>query len=235
VGTTAAGDGTPVTLLTSFEAMSLTKPVFAYSVMLLVEQGTVDLDRPVRDLLGDLDRGLADLTPRQLLSHTSGLLRSSSGGEPVLADPPGSRFRYSADGYLLRQDAVERVTGQPLDRFVRDQVLVPLGMRYTTLISPPLGDTHARGHDERGVPVAPRSWATAKAAASLSTTVADFAAFLSARLDPDLGLLRGTLSRRCSTAMSTSATISVGRWAGGWSGWTRQGAGRGARALSSST
>ena len=65
--------GAPVTDGTVFEAASLGKPVLAYAVLRMASAGSIDLDAPVSRYLPSLSGPVAQLTSRQLLSHTAGL------------------------------------------------------------------------------------------------------------------------------------------------------------------
>lgn len=134
---------------TLFDLASLTKVVATTTaIMLLVDRGRVALDTPVVRYLPEFDgRGTAPITVRRLLTHTSGLrgdlplpvLKSlpdaAAARRAVLAEtpriPPGTRVVYSDLNAVLLGDVVERVTGEPLDRFVRREILEPLGMRST--------------------------------------------------------------------------------------------------------
>lgn len=128
-GTLAA---TPDTL---FEAASLSKSVLAVAVHDLVRAGVIDLDRPViRDVAFTEDPASRAVTPRHLLSHSSGLpnWRTDAGEPLVSAFAPGSRFRYSGEGFVLLGRLVEAVTGQPAARIVGARVFGPAGMVRST-------------------------------------------------------------------------------------------------------
>ena len=137
----------PMTEDTVFDAASLTKVVATTpAVMRLVETGRVDLEAPVRRYLPEFSSGgREEITVRQLLTHVSGLAaglprdpawtgRSNALALAVsepLADPPGTRFRYSDINFILLGFLVERVSGEPLDVFCEREVFRPLGMRDT--------------------------------------------------------------------------------------------------------
>ena len=129
----------PVTTLTLFEAASLSKPVFAYAVLRLVAQGTLELDRALDSYLpapypiGD-PRGTA-ITARHVLSHTSGLpnWRHATNESLALAFAPGTKYLYSGEGYYFLQTVVEHVTGKPTAQLMR-AVLDDLGMRDSSYV-----------------------------------------------------------------------------------------------------
>ncbi len=140
---------------TVFEAVSLGKPLFAYAVLQLWEAGTLDLDRPLYDYVPapEADNPLMRrVTPRHVLSHTSGLPNWREASGPLLpAAEPGTRFTYSGEAFFYLQRVVERVTGIPCARFMRERVLDPLGMRDSSYVwLPRFEGRKAAGRDENG-------------------------------------------------------------------------------------
>jgi uncharacterized protein YbbC (DUF1343 family)/CubicO group peptidase (beta-lactamase class C family) len=154
----------PMTETTVFDLASLTKPIAtATSVMILAERGLVGLDDPVARHVPDLARaGKRAVTPRQLLTHVSGLpaetplddyehgrataWRRIAGTKPVA--PPGKKLVYSDIGFLILQEMIERVTGQSLDAFCAEEIFRPLGMIDT-------GFLPSAALKERAAPSAP--------------------------------------------------------------------------------
>ncbi|MEX2261644.1 MAG: serine hydrolase domain-containing protein [Bryobacteraceae bacterium] len=137
---------------TVFLLASITKPVTACALMLLVERGLVSLDDPVAryipEFKGEDRRGVR---VRDLLSHTSGLpdmlpentqlrranvpLKDFVKGvftTPLLY-PPRTSFRYQSMGTLLAGEIVERVSGLPLREFEKREIFGPLGMNDSSL------------------------------------------------------------------------------------------------------
>ncbi len=142
----------PVSEETVFEAASLGKPVFAYAVLRMVDAGVIDLDRPLYDYLPIADANnprMKRLTARHVLSHTTGLpnwRQQPSALEPT--SDPGSGFTYSGEGYFYLQRVVEALTNQPFGRFMREQVLDPLGMKHSSFVWQPEFDARmAAGYD----------------------------------------------------------------------------------------
>ncbi len=123
-----------VTPDTVWQVGSLSKPVFAFGVMKLVEAGKLELDRPLIEYIpGELikdDPRAKLITARHALSHSTGLQnwRFQAGQILQLSFTPGERWSYSGEGIYYLQRAVEQLTGLGLERFMRKTVLVPLGM-----------------------------------------------------------------------------------------------------------
>lgn len=116
---------------TLFEAASLSKPVLAAAIHDLVRDRQVDLDEPVaRHVDFATDAATRTITPRHLLSHSSGLpnWRTEANDDLVSRFRPGSDFRYSGEGYTLLARLAEAITGQTAAEVVRSRVLTPAGM-----------------------------------------------------------------------------------------------------------
>jgi CubicO group peptidase (beta-lactamase class C family) len=129
---------------TVFDLASLTKPVAtATGVLVLVDRGALDLDDPVAlHLPAFAASGKEGITVEMLLRHRSGLVADNALADyvdgPELAwerllalaprHEPGTVFVYSDVGYLVLGRLVEALSGRSLERFVREEVLEPLGM-----------------------------------------------------------------------------------------------------------
>ncbi|HEV2148347.1 MAG TPA: serine hydrolase [Longimicrobiaceae bacterium] len=187
-GVKHAATGEPVTPGTVFEAASLSKPVFAYAVLKLVDQGRLDLDAPLSRYLPEPyvagDERLHRITARTVLSHTTGLPNWRRGNQPLrIGMEPGARFSYSGEGYVYLQKAVEHLTGEPLDALVRRLVLEPLGMTSSSFVWQERYDTlKAHAHDASGRVAGRNRAVLANAASSLETTAGDYGRFLAAVL-----------------------------------------------------
>lgn len=167
---------------TVFEAASLGKPLFSYAVVQSAQSKQIDLDAPIADYLGS--RVVADpnghsMTAAHLLSHSSGLTFSPTEGRRWLARPPGSQWQYSGLGFVVLQQAIERVFGRSLDEFIRQALTKRLEMHRTTFswADNPLV-VLAIGHDRQGDAVPRTKWRDASAASSLHTTAIDYARFM---------------------------------------------------------
>jgi CubicO group peptidase (beta-lactamase class C family) len=137
---------------TVFEAASLGKPVFAYAVLRLADSGVLDLDRPLYDYLPLPDANnprMKRVTPRHVLSHTSGLPNWRQQPAPLEpATEPGKEFSYSGEAYFYLQRVVEALSGKPFGRFMREQVLDPLDMKQSSYTWQPAFESRmAAGYD----------------------------------------------------------------------------------------
>jgi D-alanyl-D-alanine carboxypeptidase len=153
VGQAQFETGAPMTADTRFMVGSVSKWITAVTVLLLVEQGRLDLDKPVTTWLPELPASSRTVTLRHLLSNTSGIERGLS--EALKRDPkvgelaiapaeaalrfgagplmfaPGTRFDYSSTNWVLVAGIVERATGEPFMRTVSRLVFAPAGVRDT--------------------------------------------------------------------------------------------------------
>lgn len=122
---------------TLFEACSLTKPVFAYTVIRLSEKGVIDLDVPLYkyyphpDLLDDERHKL--ITARIILSHTSGLPNWRE-GKLTFGSDPGKEFSYSGEAYEYLGSVVEHITGENLQDVIQREVFTPLNIKNSFFI-----------------------------------------------------------------------------------------------------
>ncbi len=178
----------PVLNDTRFNVGSLSKPVFAYGVLLLVDAGKLKLDESLAPYLPK-DSTTSDsrfqlITARFVLSHRTGFPNWPGDGQPLTIHfTPGERFSYSGAGMVLLQKAVEKITGKPLNDYMQESVFGPLGMTHSSYVwNPAFENEAAIGHDMGGAPVELFKAERANAAASLETTAEDYAIFLDAVL-----------------------------------------------------
>jgi CubicO group peptidase (beta-lactamase class C family) len=152
---------------TCFYAASLSKAVFAWLVMQLVDEGRINLDTPLaryftkplpeyanyKDLQGD-DRW-KKITARHCLSHTTGFpnwrfFNSHDNNRLEIFFEPGSRYAYSGEGIFLLQIAIENITGKELEELAREKIFRPLEMNRTSYTwQPSYENNFAYGYDEK--------------------------------------------------------------------------------------
>ena len=228
-GVTSVDHGRPVDESTLFQIGSTAKTFTATAIMVLVEQGRIELDRPVRRYLPELrlrdDSTAETLTVGQLLNHTAGW----DGGDAwtdtgegddalersvaLLADLPqqfaaGTGASYNNAAFVLAGRVVEKVTGETFERALARLVLDPLGLRQTmTSLNEIMTQPFAVGHRSPG----------SADADGVGVPAVERPAWLpagrgSARLKPrrpaDLGAVpagRRPVSRRHPTALRASA------------------------------
>lgn len=127
----------PVSADTLWPAASLSKPAFAFAALHLVDEGKLDLDRPLKsyvpDHAPDDPRG-NKIAARHVLSHSSGLRNwRQRADQPLVPDfEPGARFQYSGEGIYYLQRAVEHITSMGFERFMEERLFNPLGMSSST-------------------------------------------------------------------------------------------------------
>jgi CubicO group peptidase (beta-lactamase class C family) len=178
----------PVTSETMFNVGSLSKPVFAYAVLKLVDSGKLKLDEPLAPYLPkestEGDPRFKQITARLVLSHRTGFPNWPGDGQLLTIHfTPGERFSYSGSGMVFLQKAVEKITGKPLNDYMQEAVFAPLGMKHSSYIWNPAFESEvAIGHNLSGSPVDLFKADQANAAASLATTAEDYAIFLDAVL-----------------------------------------------------
>ena len=189
----------PLTVDSVMSAASLSKVAFTYAVLQLVDEGVLDLDKPVYQYLpkplpeypnyADLanDPRYKRMTARMLLSHTSGFANwrwFEDDRKLRIHFEPGSRYAYSGEGIALLQLIVETITKKPLEELMQERVFQPLGMTRTSMVWQDRFDSdYADGYDEYGRSLGPLKQHKAGAAGSMSTTIADFARFMQAVLE----------------------------------------------------
>src|SRR6516162_973198 len=188
-GVRDAKSGQPVTEETIFEAASLSKPVFAYGVLKLVDQGKLDLDTPLTRYLPKPyiagDARLEKITARIVLSHRTGFPNWRGDGNPLTIHfTPGERFSYSGEGYVYLQRVVEQIEGKPLNDVMNELVFTPLGMTSSSYVwRTDFDDRTATGHDSDATPQDLWKPKEAGAASTLNTSAHDYALFLAAILN----------------------------------------------------
>jgi len=191
VGVADLETGRPVDADTQFRAASITKSFVALGIMRLVEQGRLDLDRPLAELMPEIElhNRWADDAPMTLahaLEHTAGFddMRFNewygdehgSPREALAINPrsriarwrPGSRMSYSNPGYTIAGHAIEQATGERWDQYLQREIMAPLGMPTAGFRrTPEHADRLATGHSRPGEPAVFRPIAHAPAGSLL--------------------------------------------------------------------
>src|SRR5664279_3685369 len=224
--------GDSLTTDTVMYGASLTKTVFAYTVMQLVDQGKLNLDRPIKE---DLDKPLPTygpdpvfpgkygpykdlagdsrwqmITPRMCLTHSTGFANFwfiEPDQKLRIHFEPGSRYSYSGEGFILLQFAVEhgrKAQGLGLD--VGDQTAANfdrLNMTRTSLLWRDSFATNlADGWNDQGQPQEHDQRSKVRAAGSMDTTISDLAKFVAA-------LVRGDGLSAASRASMTKPQLHI--------------------------
>ncbi|HEY0596036.1 serine hydrolase domain-containing protein [Sphingopyxis sp.] len=194
--------GDPLTPQTIMYGASLTKAVFAYSVLCLVDEGKVDLDKPIAGMLakplpdygnldaygnwGDLagDERWRTITPRMVLNHSTGFANFhflEPDGKLRIHFDPGSRYGYSGEGIMLLQFGLDQGLGLDTGKEVQRLVFDPLKMPNSSLVwRPDFAANLADGWELDGKAVPHDERGRVRVAGSMDTTITDLANFAAA-------------------------------------------------------
>jgi CubicO group peptidase (beta-lactamase class C family) len=223
-GVTNSDTGQPVNDQTIFEANSLSKPVFALSVLRLVDQGRINLDTPiidyeVADFNGCDDPRFRQVTTRMILSHSSGIVRDEKDprNKVRLAFNPGEKFQYSPTGFDVLSNVIEKITGMKIEDFIKQAVLAPLAMNSSSYVWQPAYDNlRIYRHDWTGHVVSDRyKWPRGAACCSLQTNAEDYAKFVIAVLNGSL-LKRAIWEEMLKPQIPVSTKFPELYWGLGW-------------------
>ncbi len=162
--------GKPLNSHSIFDLASVSKQFTVFALLLLEQEGKLDLDDPLVKHVPELEKSAGGVTLRHLVHHTGGLRdyieilymngRGDADGSTIdeavrllarqLApnEAPGVEFDYSNTGYLLLGVVVARVSGQSLAEFSRRRIFEPLGMKNTSIVDsyPAAIPAFARGY-----------------------------------------------------------------------------------------
>jgi CubicO group peptidase (beta-lactamase class C family) len=191
--------GAPLQTDTIMYGASLTKSAFAYMVMQLVEEGRLDLDRP---LAAYLDRPLPEypteekyapwsdlagderwrsITARHVLTHSVGFANFAfvePDGKLRFHFDPGARYAYSGEGMILLQFVIERGLGLDVGVEMQRRVFDRFGMKNTSMIwRPEFATNLADGWRADGSVEPHDERSKVRAAGSMDTTIDDIAKF----------------------------------------------------------
>ncbi|RZN84652.1 MAG: class A beta-lactamase-related serine hydrolase [Winogradskyella sp.] len=189
----------PVTAKTIFEGASLSKPLFAYFLMKMAEDGKLDLDKPIYPYLKpifpegtiapDSFEYYKTLTPRIILSHGTGIPNWVKGKPIEIAFKPGTDFSYSGEAYQHLGAAFGTklgiAWGTKLDSLFIKEAALPIGMDRTIYTwDKKYENTIARGHIKGKVNPKINRYKKVGPGFSLHSDAEDYALFLIEMMSP---------------------------------------------------
>lgn len=213
---------------TLFRPGSISKLFTWTSIMQLVGQGKLDLDRDVNDYL-DFKFPVAfgkPITLNNIMTHTPGfeecvhdlfvadaahlypLDQYLKSHVPARIFPPGTTPAYSNYATATAGYIVQRISGKPFEQYVADNIFTPLGMKHTTFVQPlpdDLKDLMSGGYEKASQPAKPFEFVEAFPAGSVSTTAQDMTNFMLAHLQN--GTFEGTQILKPETAQLMHARV----------------------------
>lgn len=227
-------DSTEVSVNTMFQAGSISKPIAGLAALKLFEENKVDLDTDVNMYLKDWRVEENEFTHenkvtlRRLLTHTAGMtvhgfpgyqqtdtfptiseVLDGNGNTPrIFVDtPPDSIWRYSGGGYTVMEKVVEDISGQPLEKYMKTNILEPLEMNNSTYEQPLPVKYHGKAsaaYDSQGR-IIEGLWHNypEQAAAGLWTTPTDLARYCIAIQEIAGGKTESILSQNTINKMLT--------------------------------
>ena len=226
-----------------FEIGSISKQFVAAAAMLMVEEGTLDLDKSIHHYVPEIPGEWYGVTMRQLLTHTSRIpdyeeiasydiyrFRLTAPEVIKIAQarpmdfPPGTGWYYSNTGYYLASMILERIDGKPLGDILKARIFDPLGMTQTRFADPEsIIPNRAAGYwvNKNGELInrPPTETSSTLGAGGLLSSVVDFAIWDDALNKTDL------LSEASKSAMWTSVTLPNDETKIGWRGFEGYGFG----------
>jgi CubicO group peptidase (beta-lactamase class C family) len=178
---------------TIFESASLSKSFFVFLVLQLVDEGKLDLDKPLYQYLENPllahDPRYKKITARMVLSHSSGIENWQSDNNPdtlEILSNPGEKFIYSGEGYNYLAKVVEVILGQKEKEYFQQLVFSPLGLKRTYACFSADGSfpvNYASGYTRSGKPVPKWKNAEVVPSSGVNTTAGDYAAVLVSTFD----------------------------------------------------
>ncbi len=136
---------------TVYQIGSVSKQIIAAGIMLLMQEGKVNLDDKIGQFLEGTPDTWKDITVRHLLTHTSGLVREAPGFDPYkiqndaeviktayalpLRFAPGEKWEYCNVGYFALAEIIHKVTGQTWGDYLLERIFLPLEMNATRTTS----------------------------------------------------------------------------------------------------
>ncbi|MDN9009629.1 serine hydrolase domain-containing protein [Brevibacillus laterosporus] len=208
----------PLSDNTLFQAGSISKSLTSWGILHLADKGLLSLDDPVGKYLTRWQLPASkfnhdEVTIRRLLSHTAGLSphqgylgvspesrlypieeslsKKSLFNEPVkITGKPGAAVVYSGGGYSILQLVIEEVTGMPFDRYMKEQVMEPLGMKASSFRQVPIDSKLSKPYGYFGQEL-PNYQFPEQAAAGLKTNTTDMMTLIVASMEANNSKSKG--------------------------------------------
>src|SRR5919107_4623507 len=138
---------TPAHAESAYRLASITKSMTGEAIVQLAERGKIDLDAEIQTYVPDYPKQKWPVTVRNLLTHTGGGQTGSGLGPEQVSTKevvariskypiqyePGTRYDYQTSGYNLLGAAIENVTGQTFEAYLRENIFAPAGMKDTRM------------------------------------------------------------------------------------------------------
>ncbi|WP_276496966.1 serine hydrolase domain-containing protein [Pontibacter litorisediminis] len=195
----------PLKTSTNLYGASLSKAVFAVLVMKLVEEGGLELDKPLQEYLPKPIYSYAPqtkwhddysalkndslyqyITARMCLAHTSGFPNwrwYEEDQQLRVKYKPGTKYSYSGEGLVYLQVVLEKMTGKTLEELMQEKVFKPAGMKNSSYTwQPRFEPDYALGHKSNGELYPKDKDNEARSASTLETTLDDYTLFTQAVL-----------------------------------------------------
>ena len=199
----------PIKTNSNIYGASLSKAVFAVLVMKLVEEGVINLDKPLQDYLpkpiyeytptkkwhdnySDLknDSLYKQITARMCLDHTTGFhnWRWYEADQKLRVNfKPGSKYSYSGEGLVYLQVVLEKMSGRSLEELMQEKIFTPLGMNMSSYTwQAKFEKDYCLGHKTNGELYEKDKDNDARSASTLETTLDDYTLFTKAVLKNSL-------------------------------------------------
>ncbi|MED0934478.1 serine hydrolase [Bacillus mobilis] len=156
IGLASIEGNLPINTKTIFNIASVSKQFTAFSILLLEQEGKLNLDDSIVKFVPSIGAYAEPVTLRHLIHHTGGLVDYMELAEAanikytdtltveeslehlkshqIARFPVGTKFEYSNTGYFLLSQVIEKVSGKSLRQFKKERIFDPLNMRATTIV-----------------------------------------------------------------------------------------------------
>ncbi|MCI4671888.1 MAG: beta-lactamase family protein [Bacteroidia bacterium] len=182
-----------------FEGASLSKPIFAYFAMKMVDKGILDLDKPLHEYFphpaidSASQEAYKKITPRMVLSHSTGFPNFSHGKKISLPFEPGTDFLYSGEAYQYLAAIIGSLNGvgwkDKFNEIFEREVAEPLGMEHSSFLWNDYLEKHkVYGHKEgKSTDNGLGGWSgkTFNAFSSIHSEAYEYALFIQAMLNKE--------------------------------------------------